>query len=86
MDIELSSTFMKSARRLPRNERKRLSDCTEWFRNDINDSRLKTHPLSGKLKGLYSFSFTHSKRVLFTFVGKNTVLFLDVGTHGKVYK
>jgi mRNA-degrading endonuclease YafQ of YafQ-DinJ toxin-antitoxin module len=86
MNIELSSHFLKQARKLSREEKIKLSDRTEWFKKDSYDPRLKTHALTGKLKGILSFSVTHSKRVSFTWVSKNTALFLSVGLHGEVYR
>jgi len=86
MDIELSSHFLRQAKRLSRDEKIKLSERTEWFKVDPYDSRLKTHVLAGKLKGIFSFSVTHSKRVAFAWVDKNTVLFLSVGSHGEVYR
>jgi mRNA-degrading endonuclease YafQ of YafQ-DinJ toxin-antitoxin module len=86
MNIELSSHFLRQAKKLPREEKAKLSEKTEWFKVDPYDSRLKTHALTGKLKGILSFSITHFKRVSFTFVGKNTVPFLSAGPHSKVYR
>ena len=84
--VELSSNFIKKARKLSKKERIRLSKKVEIFKRDPFSPKLKTHPLKGKLKGLYSFSLSYSKRVLLSFVEKNKVLLLDVGTHEGVYK
>lgn len=86
MEIELSSNFLKRARRLSPQEKRRLSERTEWFRNDPRDPRLKTHALAGKLKGLYSFSVTYGKRVTYLLVTPTTALFTDVGSHEEVYR
>jgi len=86
MEIELSSRFLRKARKLSKAEQKKLSDKIEIFRLNPNDSRLKTHALTGKLKGLYSFSLSYSKRVVFTYVVKNKILLLDLGSHGEVYR
>lgn len=86
MEVELSSNFLKRARRLSSQEKRRLSDRTEWFRKDPRDARLKTHALTGKLKGLYSFSITYGKRVSYLLVDPTTALFTDVGAHEEVYR
>ncbi|KKR70846.1 MAG: hypothetical protein UU12_C0016G0005 [Candidatus Woesebacteria bacterium GW2011_GWA2_40_7b] len=86
MDIELSSNFLKKAKRLSKEEKVLLSDRIEIFRDNVNDSRLKIHPLTGKLKGLLSFSLNYSKRVTFVYLEKEKVLFIDVGSHDQVYK
>lgn len=85
MEIEISSHFLRKAKKLTLNEQKNLSEKIEIFRKDPYNPSLKTHALTGKLKGLYSFSLTYSKRVVFTFVEKNKALLLDVGLHGEVY-
>lgn len=86
MEVELSSNFIKRARRLSSQEKRRLSEHTEWFRKDPRDPRLKTHALTGKLKGLYSFSVTYRKRVTYLLVTPITALFTDVGAHDEVYR
>ncbi len=86
MEVELSSNFLKHARRLSAQEKHKLSERTEWFRRDPHDPRLKTHALTGKLKGLFSFSVTYGKRVTYLLVNKTTALFTDVGSHDEVYR
>ena len=55
------------------------------FVNDPFDSRVKTHKLSGKLEGLWSFSVSYNCRVVFKFLPGNTVLLIDIGSHDEVY-
>lgn len=86
MEVEFSSNFLKKAKKLTSNEKKRLSERVEWFRKNPHDPRLKTHPLTGKLEGIYSFSVTHTIRAIFVYPNKKTALFVDVGTHEEVYK
>lgn len=86
MEVELSSNFLKRARRLSPEEKQKLSQRTEWFRKDPRDPRLKMHALTGKLKGLYSFSITYGKRITYVLVGLNTALFTDLGSHDEVYR
>lgn len=86
MEVELSSNFLKRARRLSAREKRKLSERTEWFRCDPHDPRLKNHALTGKLKGLYSFSISYGKRVTYMLIDKTTALFTDVGSHEEVYR
>lgn len=51
------------------------------FRENIFDTRLRTHKLKGMLKGYWSFSLTHSHRVLFELFEDGIVAFIDVGDH-----
>lgn len=86
MEVELSSRFLKRARLLSNKEKQRLSERTEWFRKNPNDPRLKAHALTGKLKGMYSFSITHGKRVTYVLIDDFTALFIDAGSHEDVYR
>lgn len=51
------------------------------FRKDPYASSLKTHKLTGKLKGYFAFSIDYSYRIIFEFKVNNTVWFHSVGTH-----
>jgi mRNA-degrading endonuclease YafQ of YafQ-DinJ toxin-antitoxin module len=59
----------------------------DWFINDPFDSRLRTHKLSGKLSGLWSFSLSYDLRVVFFFTEDNPkrAILIDIGTHEQVY-
>ncbi|MBI3333387.1 MAG: hypothetical protein HYZ93_04775 [Candidatus Omnitrophica bacterium] len=51
------------------------------FRANPHDLRLKTHPLKGKLKGLWSYSIDYRHRILLEFLDSNDVLYHDIGSH-----
>lgn len=53
--------------------------------HDPFDPRLRTHKLSGKLEGLWSFSVEFDVRVIFYFTEKDEAVFVDVGSHDEVY-
>lgn len=55
------------------------------FRKNLYDPRLKTHKLTGKLKGFWAFSINYQYRILFEFVTDTTIWFHSVGTH-EIYK
>ena len=65
MEIELSSSFLRKAKKLSKKEKILLSQKVDIFRSNPSDLRLKTHPLTGKLKGFLSFSLNYSKRITF---------------------
>lgn len=79
--ILYTSHFHWSLRNLPPDVKKTIQIREKIFRINCFDSRLKTHKLSGKLKNYWSFSLTHSHRVLFQFLGKGKVAFIDIGNH-----
>lgn len=56
------------------------------FQNDPKDTRLQNHALRKVMKGKYAFSVTDDIRIVYTWVGKSTVRFLDIGTHKQVYR
>ncbi|KKQ55861.1 MAG: Plasmid stabilization system [Candidatus Woesebacteria bacterium GW2011_GWC1_38_13] len=55
------------------------------FRKNPFDPILKTHKLTGKFKGFWSFSIDRKHRIIFEFKGKKEVVFHITGTH-QVYK
>ncbi len=57
---------------------------------DANDPRLKTHQLSGHLKGLHASSVAYDCRIVFSkqkhpITGVETLLLINIGTHEEVY-
>ena len=57
----------------------------ELFKNNPDDTRLDNHPLKKKMEGKWAFSITDNIRIVYEFAGKNTVRFLAIGGHEKVY-
>ena len=55
------------------------------FLKEPFDSQLRTHKLSGKLKGTWAFSINDDYRVLFEFIDDDKALLIDFGTHDDVY-
>jgi len=57
---------------------------------DASDPRLKTHHLSGHLKGLHACSAAYDCRIIFSRqshpkTGEETLLLINLGTHDEVY-
>jgi Txe/YoeB family toxin of toxin-antitoxin system len=57
------------------------------FEEDPFHSSLKTHTLSGVLKGLWSFRITYEHRLVFDFTDESRakVVLIDIGSHEEVY-
>ena len=55
------------------------------FSEDPFHPKLKTHKLTGKLKGLYAIRVSYDCRVIFKFMNKDEVLLIDIGNHDEVY-
>ncbi len=67
------------------NHERKFYEKLELFLNNPFDPQLRTHKLSGRLAGLYSFRVDYDIRVVFYFAEKNHAVFVDVGTHDEVY-
>lgn len=83
--VEYSPSFFKSLKKFPKSKLKFLKRQEEIFRENIFDSRLKTHKLKGELLNFYSFSITYHWRIIFHFENKDTVVFDSIGSH-EIYK
>jgi mRNA-degrading endonuclease YafQ of YafQ-DinJ toxin-antitoxin module len=89
MEVAFSDSFKKTFKKRIKST---VAEAEFWLRLELfidnpYESKLKTHKLSGKLKGLYSFSVHSSLRVVFYFTKDNPVkaIFVDIGTHDEVY-
>ena len=66
--------------------KKRFWNTLEIFIEDPFEPVLRTHKLSGKLTGLWTFSVDYDCRIIFRFFDRNkTALLIDVGSHEEVY-
>ena len=62
----------------------KFNDRYELFIKDKSNLLLHNHRLTGSMKGKQSFSITGDIRVVFQ-ESKDSVKFLDIGTHNQVY-
>ena len=89
MEISFSNSFKRSFRKRIKGlqQEDTFWVATELFTTDPYNSQLKTHKLSGKLKGLWSFSVEFDVRVVFYFTEDkpSKAVFVDIGTHDEVY-
>ncbi|MBI5123329.1 type II toxin-antitoxin system YafQ family toxin [Candidatus Roizmanbacteria bacterium] len=63
----------------------KFNDRYELFIRDKDSPLLHNHRLTGSMKGKQSFSITGNIRVIFQ-ESKDSVEFLDIGTHNQVYR
>lgn len=85
VEVYYSSQFNQSRKELPFNVIKKFIRKKRLFEKSPYHPTLRTHKLKGELKEYYSFSIDYSYRVLFKFMNKNKVLFIDIGTH-EIYR
>jgi len=83
--IEYSRRFKKKLDRYNPRQKKRIKEKVWVFAKDPYSPLLKTHQLTGKLKGYWAFSVEYNLRIMFRFGGNDTAEFVDVGTH-EIYK
>ena len=81
MEIEYSSHFTMAYERLSLRVQRFAEKKELIFKDNPFDLRLKTHKLHGKLKSFYSFSINSKIRIVFKFINREKVVFLDVGDH-----
>ena len=63
----------------------KIAQTLETFADNPYDPSLRTHKLSGKLKGLWAFVVTYDCRVVFQFLDDQDALLIDIGKHDEVY-
>ena len=85
IEIYFSPRFRKSINKMPLEVIEALTVKQSLFVINPFHSTLKTHKLTGKLNQYYSFSVTHSYRIIFEFLNKNKAVFVNIGTH-EIYK
>lgn len=85
-NIFTHSRFEKNYRRLPKEIKPIAKEKEKIFRENPLDPRLKTHKLSGEYRETWAFWINYRYRIKFIFLSGEEVLFLDIGTHDKVYK
>ena len=88
MEVGFSSSFeialekrIKPNRKL---EAKFWKKLEKFIQNPFEPS-LKTHKLSGKLEGLWSFRVDYSVRIVFYFTEDGKAVLVDIGNHDEVY-
>ena len=77
--------FEHRYRKIPRRVKELAKTREILFRENPFNQQLKTHKLHGREKEAWSFSIAYHYRITFIFLEKNSVLFLDIGTHNQVY-
>ena len=89
MEVSFSNSFKKSFKKRIKATKleQEFWNRLELFIDNPFNTQLKTHKLSGKLKGLYSFSIEYDLRVVFYFTKDNPAksVLVDIGNHNEVY-
>lgn len=83
-NVYYPSRFRKSLRKYHASRRTITARIGLFLREPFHPS-LKTHKLSGKLEGFWSFSVIYHLRILFEFIDPESVGLVDIGTH-EIYR
>ena len=81
MEIYYSVEFKKQFKKLPPHIKKIAITKEPTFSVNPFNPSLRTHKLSGRLHGLWSFSLDYKHRIIFRFLPDLTILFVSVGDH-----
>lgn len=79
--IFYSPEFKKDYKKLPLAAREQLKLKGVLFEVNPFHPRLRTHKLTGKLRGLWAFSVDFRHRAVFEFIDEDEILLLRVGDH-----
>lgn len=83
-EIRYSSVYIKSFKKYSA-QRKTIDKKINIFMANPFEKSLRTHKLTGRLSGFWSFSINYHLRIIFYFIAENVVGFVNIGTHG-IYK
>jgi addiction module RelE/StbE family toxin len=80
--------FKRAYRKKVKNDaelKDRFWEAMEMLAKDPFQPRLRTHKLTGRLEGIWTFSISFDCRVIFKFLSKTEILLIDIGRHDEVY-
>lgn len=86
MQIILHKNFIKKYQKLNPGEKKNFTIRRDMFLSDPYDPTLNNHALKGKYKGYRSINVTGDVRIIYKLLDNNVVVFVEIGTHSKLYE
>lgn len=86
MTIVYSKEFLKSAKKLPTAQQRKLAALLEYMQEDPFHSLLHSKRLSGELAGLLSFRITREWRVIFLFEDPDQIRLLRAEHRKDIYR
>jgi len=87
MKIIPRKKFKKQYKKLNPKLKKKTKEVIFLFSNNPHHESLHNHSLGGVLKGKKSISVTADLRIIFEeFNNYTLVIYLDIGTHNRIYK
>ena len=83
--VKINNLANRKIKKLSKKDSEIFFKIVKKLKEDPFQSSLKTHKLSGSLKGYYSCSITYSDRVIFLFLSGDDLVITDIGSHDDVY-
>lgn len=86
MIIDFHRLFQKRYKKINLKIRRQFDERLILFEKELFHPTLHNHPLGGDRIGQWSINITGDWRAIYVFKDKNTVIFIDIDTHGNLYK
>ena len=86
MEFTTNKKFNKRFKKLDYKIREEFKRRREIFRTDPKHPLLNVHKLHGEFTGMLSMNIKGDYRAVFDVIGRNTVIFVDIGTHTELYE
>lgn len=83
--IAFHKHFVKEIRKCSPKVKKMFQRRRDMFLYDDTNPLLNIHELHGKYKGYKSFNVSADLRVIYKELGKDTYLFVTIGSHSELY-
>ncbi len=81
----MSKNFEKSFKKMPKKIKENVINKLEIFINDLMDERLNNHSSSGKFSAYRSINISGDIRAIYKVDKDNIAIFIDIGSHSKLY-
>lgn len=86
ISIHLHKSFEKQFKQIPLKIKEKFLERKNLFLEDLTHPLLNNHPLTGDRKGEWGINVTGDWRAIYEYIDDNTVIFLEINTHGNLYK
>lgn len=84
--LSYSKQSLKATKKLPKNQKTKLSKLLIIFQIQPFSSQLHSKPLKGQLTGFYSFRIIREWRVIFKFLDPASIISVDVTHRKDIYR
>jgi len=86
MKVLFHRSFEKKYKQVPVKIRYQFNERLFIFISEPFNKQLSNHALRGKYKGCRSINISGDFRAIYEIVSESTVHFIDIDTHGNLYK